>query len=117
LYAGGGLAFGLVLTIASFYSLTVFVNPLAAVLALFGNVYYVLGYSVLLKKSSVQNIVIVGGAVALPPLVVWAAATVHIGVLPLFLFVLFFFWTAARGAGLPGDYMPRGCPCRSSGRG
>ncbi len=90
---GGGLAFGLVLSLASFYVLAVFVNPLAAVLALFGNVYYVLGYSVLLKKSSVQNIVIGGGAGAVPPLVGWAAATGHIGLPSLFLFALVFFWT------------------------
>jgi len=89
----GGLAFGLVLTIASFYLLTVFVNPLTAVLALFGNMYYVLGYSLLLKKSSVQNIVIGGGAGAVPPLVGWAAATGHIGLPSLFLFALVFFWT------------------------
>jgi protoheme IX farnesyltransferase len=90
---GGGLAFGLVLSLASFYVLTVFVNPLSAVLALFGNLYYVLGYSVLLKKSSVQNIVIGGGAGAVPPLVGWAAATGHIGLPSLFLFALVFFWT------------------------
>jgi len=90
---GGGLAFGLVLSLASFYVLAVFVNPLAAVLALFGNLYYVLGYSVLLKKSSVQNIVIGGGAGAVPPLVGWAAATGHIGLPALFLFALVFFWT------------------------
>lgn len=90
---GGGLAFGLVLSLASFYVLTVFVNPLSAVLALFGNLYYVLGYSILLKKSSVQNIVIGGGAGAVPPLVGWAAATGHIGLPSLFLFALVFFWT------------------------
>jgi protoheme IX farnesyltransferase len=90
---GGALAFGLVLSIASFYVLAVFVTPLAAVLALFGNLYYVLGYSVLLKKSTVQNIVIGGGAGAVPPLVGWAAATGRIDVSALFLFALVFFWT------------------------
>jgi heme o synthase len=90
---GGGLAFGLVLSLASFYVLAVYVNPLSAVLALFGNLYYVLGYSLLLKKSSVQNIVIGGGAGAVPPLVGWAAATGHIGLPALFLFALVFFWT------------------------
>ena len=62
-------------------------------LALFGNLYYVLGYSLLLKKSSVQNIVIGGGAGAVPPLVGWAAATGRIGLPALFLFALVFFWT------------------------
>jgi protoheme IX farnesyltransferase len=90
---GGGLAFGLVLSIGSFFVLAVFVNPLAAVLALFGSVYYVLGYSILLKHSTVQNIVIGGGAGAVPPLVGWAAATGRMDVGALFLFALVFFWT------------------------
>jgi protoheme IX farnesyltransferase len=89
----GGLAFGLVLSVASFYVLAVFVNPLSAVLALFGNLYYVLGYSLLLKKTSVQNIVIGGGAGAVPPLGGWAAATGTIGFPALFLFALVLFWT------------------------
>lgn len=86
-------AFGLILSIASFYVLALFVNPLSAVLALFGNVYYVLGYTVLLKKSTVQNIVIGGGAGAVPPLVGWAAATGSINLPALFLFAIVFFWT------------------------
>jgi heme o synthase len=91
--AAGGLAFGLALSVASFYVLAVFVNPLAALLALFGNLYYVLGYSVLLKKASINNIVIGGGAGAIPPLVGWAAATGRISLAALFLFALVFFWT------------------------
>jgi protoheme IX farnesyltransferase len=91
--AGSALAFGLVLSITSFFVLAVFVNPLAAVLALFGNVYYVLGYSMLLKKTTVQNIVIGGGAGAVPPLVGWAAATGRMDMAALFLFALVFFWT------------------------
>jgi protoheme IX farnesyltransferase len=90
---GSALAFGLVLSIASFYVLAGFVNPLAAVLAVFGNLYYVLGYSLLLKKSTVQNIVIGGGAGAVPPLVGWAAATGRMDMSALFLFALVFFWT------------------------
>ena len=89
----GGLAFGLVLSVASFYVLAVFVTPLAAIMALFGNLYYVVGYSVLLKKSTVQNIVIGGGAGAVPPLVGWAAATGRLNMDALFLFALIFFWT------------------------
>jgi protoheme IX farnesyltransferase len=89
----GALAFGLILSLASFYVLAVFVNPLAALLAVFGNLYYVLGYSVLLKKNTVQNIVIGGGAGAVPPLVGWAAATGHVNMDAFFLFALIFFWT------------------------
>lgn len=91
--ASAALAFGLVLSIASFYVLAVFVTPLAAVLAVFGNLYYVLGYSVLLKQNTVQNIVIGGGAGAVPPLVGWAAATGHLNMDAFFLFALIFFWT------------------------
>ena len=89
----GGLAFGLVLSLASFYVLAVFVNPLAAFMALLGNLYYVIGYSVLLKKTTVQNIVIGGGAGAMPPLVGWAAATGSLNLPALFLFAIIFFWT------------------------
>ncbi|MCC7360229.1 MAG: protoheme IX farnesyltransferase [Anaerolineales bacterium] len=89
----GGLAFGLALSVASFYVLAVFVTPLAALLALFGNLYYVVGYSLLLKQSTVQNIVIGGGAGAVPPLVGWAAATGRLNMEALFLFALIFFWT------------------------
>ncbi len=91
--AAGGLAFGLVLSVASFYLLAVKVNPLSALLALAGNLYYVLGYSVLLKRATWQNIVIGGGAGAIPPLVGWAAVTGHLNVPSLFLFALVFFWT------------------------
>ncbi|MGH2521633.1 MAG: heme o synthase, partial [Anaerolineales bacterium] len=88
-----GLSFGLVLSIASFYVLAAFVNPISALLALAGNLYYVLGYTLLLKKATVQNIVIGGGAGAIPPLVGWAAATGQINIPALFLFALVFFWT------------------------
>jgi protoheme IX farnesyltransferase len=90
---GGALAFGLALSVASFYVLALNVNMAAALLALAGNLYYVLGYSLLLKKSTVQNIVIGGGAGAIPPLVGWAAATGRLNVDALFLFALVFFWT------------------------
>ena len=70
-----------------------FVNFLAALLALTGIIYYVLIYSILLKKITVQNIVIGGGAGAIPPLVGWAAATGHLNVPSLFLFAVVFMWT------------------------
>jgi protoheme IX farnesyltransferase len=91
--AAGGLAFGLALSAASFYILAVYVTPLAALLALAGNLYYVLGYTVLLKQATVQNIVVGGGAGAIPPLVGWAAVTGSLNVPALFLFALIFFWT------------------------
>ena len=88
-----GLAFGIALCLAAFYLMAGFVNLLAAVLCLAGMVYYVLLYSILLKRATVQNIVIGGGAGAIPPLVGWAAATGSLNIPSLFLFAIVFFWT------------------------
>ena len=88
-----GLAFGVAMLLASFYLYVAFVNILAALLSLAGMVYYVLIYSILLKKTTVQNIVIGGGAGAIPPLVGWAAATGSLNVPALFLFAVVFMWT------------------------
>ena len=88
-----GLAFGLAISVSSFYIFAAFVNLLAAFLSLAGIVYYVVLYSILLKKATVQNIVIGGGAGAIPPLVGWAAATGGLNIPALFLFVIVFMWT------------------------
>ncbi len=88
-----GLAFGIALVLASFFIFIAFVNLLSALLSLAGTVYYVLIYSILLKKTTVQNIVIGGGAGAIPPLVGWAAATGSLNVPALFLFAVVFMWT------------------------
>ncbi|HWQ83909.1 MAG TPA: heme o synthase, partial [Anaerolineales bacterium] len=90
---GEGLAFGVGIALASFYLLVAFVNLLAALLSLAGIIYYVLLYSILLKKTTVQNIVIGGGAGAIPPLVGWAAATGSLNVPSLLLFAIVFMWT------------------------
>jgi heme o synthase len=90
---GEGLAFGVGMALASFYVMTAFVNFLAAMLTLAGIFYYVLIYSIFLKKATVQNIVIGGGAGAIPPLVGWAAATGSLNVPSLFLFAVVFMWT------------------------
>jgi protoheme IX farnesyltransferase len=87
------LAFGVGICVTSFYLLAVFVNLLAAVLSVVGMVYYVWLYSIILKKSTVQNIVIGGGAGAIPPLVGWAATTGQVTLPALLLFVIIFFWT------------------------
>ena len=68
-------------------------NVLTAVLALVGNLFYVLVYTRWLKRSTPQNIVIGGAAGAVPPLVGWAAATGNLTVPALFLFLIVFFWT------------------------
>ena len=90
---GEGLAFGVGMVIVSFYVMVAFVNMTAAVLTLAGIMYYVLIYSIFLKKTTVQNIVIGGGAGAIPPLVGWAAATGGLNVPSLFLFAVVFLWT------------------------
>jgi protoheme IX farnesyltransferase len=70
-----------------------FVNITAALLTLAGIIYYILIYSIFLKKTTVQNIVIGGGAGAIPPLVGWAASTGGINIPSLFLFAIVFMWT------------------------
>lgn len=93
LTAGEGLAFGVGIALASFYLMVAFVNLLAALLTLSGIVYYVLLYSIFLKKTTVQNIVIGGGAGAIPPLVGWAAVTGSLNIPSLLLFAIVFMWT------------------------
>ncbi len=88
-----GLAFGLGLSLVSYYVLACFVNGLAALLSLAGIIYYVILYSLWLKKATVQNIVIGGGAGAIPPLVGYAAATGHLDWTAWILFAIIFMWT------------------------
>jgi protoheme IX farnesyltransferase len=91
--AGRALEFGLTLSAASFVLLASAVNVLTAVLALAGNLFYVLVYTRWLKRSTPQNIVIGGAAGAVPPLVGWAGATGNLTVPALLLFLIVFFWT------------------------
>lgn len=88
-----GLAFGLGLSLISYYVLACFVNGLAALLSLAGIIYYVILYSLWLKKATVQNIVIGGGAGAIPPLVGYAAATGNLDWTAWILFAIIFMWT------------------------
>ena len=87
------LEFGLALSAASFVLLAAFTNPLTAVLALVGNLFYVLVYTRWLKRSTAQNIVIGGAAGAVPPLVGYAAATGSLALPALWLFLIVFLWT------------------------
>ena len=87
------LEFGLALSALSFVLLATTVNVLTAVLALVGNVFYVLVYTRWLKRATPQNIVIGGAAGAVPPLVGWAAGTGHVGVAAWLLFAIVFVWT------------------------
>jgi len=88
-----GLAFGLGLSLVSYYVLACYVNGLAALLSLAGIIYYVILYSLWLKKATVQNIVIGGGAGAIPPMVGYAAATGTLDWTAWILFAIIFMWT------------------------
>jgi heme o synthase len=87
------IVFGVLLGCASFALLSLTVNPLAAVLAMSGFLGYVLVYTMWLKRTTPQNIVIGGAAGAVPPLVAWAAVTGGLAGTPLYLFAIVFFWT------------------------
>jgi heme o synthase len=87
------LWFGLTLAALSFAELSLTVNTLAATLALSGFLGYVGVYTMWLKRSTPQNIVIGGAAGAVPPLVGWAAATGGLDGTALYLFAIVFFWT------------------------
>jgi len=87
------LTYGLVLAALAVVVLAVGVNPLAAALSFSGFLGYVLVYTVWLKRSTPQNIVIGGAAGAVPPLVGWAAATGSLSWTALYLFAIVFYWT------------------------
>ena len=70
-----------------------FANVLAALLAVFGNLFYVIVYTRYLKRTTPQNIVIGGAAGAIPAVVGWAAATGNLALPALFLFLIVFYWT------------------------
>jgi protoheme IX farnesyltransferase len=87
------LAFGVSLGVLAFALLAVAVNLLAATLAIAGLLFYVLVYTMWLKRSSMQNIVVGGAAGAFPPLVGWAAVQGRLTLTALFLFAVVFYWT------------------------
>ena len=88
-----GLAFGITLGVAAFVLLASTVNLLAAALSLSGLLGYVFVYTLWLKRSTPQNIVIGGAAGAVPPLVGWAAVTGSLDLTALYLFLIIFYWT------------------------
>lgn len=87
------LQFGVGLSFFSVILLGMATNWLAAAILAASILFYVLVYTVWLKRRTPQNIVIGGAAGAFPPLIGWAAATGEIGLLPLALFAIIFFWT------------------------
>src|SRR6266481_1223078 len=71
----------------------ILVNWIAGALLAFTIFFYVVIYTMLLKRWTAQNIVIGGAAGALPPVVAWAAATGSLSMEPILLFLIIFFWT------------------------
>ena len=90
---GEALAFGVTLAGFSVVVLGLLVNLIAAALLAFTIAFYVLVYTMWLKRTTPQNIVIGGAAGALPPMIGWAAATGSVAIEPVVLFLIIFFWT------------------------
>jgi len=90
---GEALAFGLTLAGFSVALLALFVNAVAGALLAFTIFFYVVIYSMWLKRSTQQNIVIGGAAGALPPMVGWAAVTGSVSLESIVLFLMIFMWT------------------------
>jgi protoheme IX farnesyltransferase len=108
------LAFGYALGAIAFLFLAITVNVLAASLALAAIAFYVFVYTMWLKRSSVQNIVIGGAAGAAPALIGWAAVTGTVGLPAWILFAIVFVWTPphfwALAMRYSGDYAAAGIP-------
>jgi protoheme IX farnesyltransferase len=106
--------FGLVLGVIAFVVMAWFVNLVAAFLTLLAIAFYVVVYTILLKRSTPQNIVIGGAAGALPPVIGWAAVTGDVGMPAVLLFALVFYWTPphfwALSLRIRKDYAAAGVP-------
>src|ERR1700716_2562129 len=87
------LTFGMTLAFFSVMTLGILVNWVAGALLAFTIFFYVVIYTICLKRWTAQNIVIGGAAGALPPVVAWAAATGSLSMEPVLLFLIIFFWT------------------------
>ncbi len=108
------VVFGLILGAVAFGILALFVNLLSAWLGMLAIAFYVVVYTIWLKRSTPQNIVIGGAAGALPPVIGWAAVTGDIGIPALLLFALVFYWTPphfwALSLRIRKDYAAAGVP-------
>jgi protoheme IX farnesyltransferase len=108
------LVFGLMLGMCAVLSLGTFLNIAAAALLAFTIFFYVVVYTMWLKRRTPQNIVIGGAAGALPPVIGWVAAAGYVGLEPLILFLIIFLWTPphfwALSLNLAGEYARAGVP-------
>jgi heme o synthase len=109
-----GLAFGVGLGVFAFVFLWATTTLMAGLLATAALLFYVLIYTVWLKRRTPQNIVIGGAAGAFPPMVGWAAVTGDVSLAPWVMFAIIFFWTPphfwALSLRLEGDYAEAGVP-------
>lgn len=87
------LALGVILSLLSVMVMGVAVNWMAAGLLAFANLFYVVVYTMWLKRSTPQNIVIGGAAGAFPPMIGWAVVTGDVSLYPILLFAIIFIWT------------------------
>lgn len=87
------LAFAVILTLASVMVMGLALNWMAAGVLAFASFFYIVIYTMWLKRSTPQNIVIGGAAGAFPPIVGWAAVTGDITLYPILMFAIIFFWT------------------------
>jgi protoheme IX farnesyltransferase len=90
---GAALGFGLTLAVASVAVMGLATNWVAAGWLAFSIFFYVVIYTMWLKRRTPQNIVIGGAAGAFPPVIGWAAATGDVGLMPLIMFAIIFMWT------------------------
>ena len=108
------VVFGLALGAVSFAVMAYFVNLTAAFLTLLAIAFYVVVYTMLLKRSTPQNIVVGGAAGALPPVIGWAAVTGSVSLPAILLFALVFYWTPphfwALSLRIRKDYAAAGVP-------
>jgi heme o synthase len=108
------VVFGIALGVVSLVLMAWFVNLVAAFLTLLAIGFYVVVYTILLKRSTPQNIVIGGAAGALPPVIGWAAITGSVGLPAILLFALVFYWTPphfwALSLRIRRDYEAAGVP-------
>jgi protoheme IX farnesyltransferase len=108
------MVFGIVLGAVSVSLMAWTVNLVAAFLTLLAIGFYVVVYTVMLKRSTPSNIVIGGAAGALPPVIGWAAVTGNVALPALLLFLIVFYWTPphfwALALRIRGDYAAAGVP-------
>ena len=108
------LVFGVVTNVIAFVLFVTLVNLLSAVLTLAATLFYVFVYTMALKRSSPQNIVIGGAAGALPPMIGWTAVTGSLALPAVYMFAIVFFWTPphfwALALLLKDDYARVGVP-------